>query len=120
MAEPTCAVPPARMPLATTYCGGSATSTVSSVDPCEAAGLPFCNSNNVCGHCDPTDATTCPTSTRPACLDGGNGVYSCGCGENADCSAGETCGIPDSKCVADVSSYCSADHNADYLQHGHP
>ena len=122
VAEPVCSAeePAAGMPVAPTACGSATSSTVapgdgSSTDPCQEVGLPFCNSG-VCGACDPNDATTCAAgSTRPTCVDQNNdGVYSCGCVEDSECGDGETCGIPSTTCVADISPYCSTDHNADW------
>jgi len=100
-----------------TACGSATSSTVapgdgSSTDPCQQVGLPFCNSG-VCGACDASDPNACTAgSTRPTCVDQGGGVHGCGCGEDNDCGAGETCGVP--SCVADISKYCSADHNVDW------
>ena len=124
VAEPVCsAVAPGGLPVAPTACGSATSSTVapgdgSSTDPCQEVGLPFCNSGvngQVCGACDANDASTCTDSTRPTCVDQNNdGVYSCGCGEDSECGDGETCGIPSTTCVADISPYCSTDHNADW------
>ena len=121
VAEPVCSAeePAAGMPVAPTACGSATSSTVapgdgSSTDPCQEVGLPFCNSG-VCGACDANDASTCTDSTRPTCVDQNNdGVYSCGCVEDSECGDGETCGIPSTTCVADISPYCSTDHNADW------
>ena len=120
VAEPVCsAVAAGGLPVAPTACGSATSSTVapgdgSSTDPCQEVGLAFCNSG-VCGACDANDASTCTDSTRPTCVDQNNdGVYSCGCGEDGECGDEETCGIPSTTCVADISPYCSTDHNADW------
>lgn len=73
----------------------------------------LCPASSMCSECDVSDTNACPDSKRPACIDfEANGVNICGCDGDDECGNGETCGVP--SCVADVTKFCSTNHDAEW------
>jgi len=113
----------AGFPVLPVSCGATTTTTstgtastdftvTSYSEDCSNSGSGDICHNNICGFCD--DSTCDANSNRPNCVaEDGRASY-CGCTSDNDCDDNESCGVPSSSCVADITNYCSANHDADY------
>jgi hypothetical protein len=85
-------------------------------EECQAWGTGLSCFNGQCGYCDELNEndTTCVAGSRPVCTsEQGASVPVCGCNEDSDCNAGETCAA--SSCAQGSSKFCAAagDHDAE-------